>query len=209
MLDAGIIYPISDSQWTSPVQVVPKKGGVTVIKNEKNELISMRTVTGWRMCIDYRNVNLATHKDHFPLPFIDQMLERFANHAFFCYLDGHSGFFQIPIHPSDQEKTTFTCLYRMFAYHQMPFRLCNAPATFQRCMMAIFSQYIENTMEVFTDDFSVHGADFDVFFSNLMTRLGRYTVKNKKIPHTLTSIAVARVDPREFGGQDKTIAYQL
>ncbi|KAI3510680.1 hypothetical protein L1887_17812 [Cichorium endivia] len=173
LLDAGIIYPISDSQWTSPVQVVPKKGGVTVIKNEKNELISTRTVTGWRMCIDYRKLNLATRKDHFPLPFIDQMLERLANHAFFCYLDGYSGFFQIPIHPSDQEKTTFTCPYGTFAYRRMPFGLCNAPATFQRCMMAIFSEYIENTMEVFMDDFSVHGADFDICLSNLTKVLVR------------------------------------
>jgi len=72
---------------------------MTVIKNERDELISTRTVTGWRMCIDYRKLSQATRKDHFPLPFIDQMLERLARHSFFCYLDGYSGFFQIPIHP--------------------------------------------------------------------------------------------------------------
>lgn len=71
LLDAGIIYSISDSAWISPVQVVPKKGGITVVKNEKNELIPTRTVTGWRVCIDYRKLNDATRKDHFPLPFID------------------------------------------------------------------------------------------------------------------------------------------
>jgi len=128
LLDAGVIYPISDSKWVSPVQVVPKKGGLTVIKNDKNESMATRTVTGWRMCIDYRKLNKATHKDHFPLPFIDQMLERLAKHSHFCYLDGYSGFFQIPIHPNDQEKTTFTCPFGTFAYRRMPFDLCNAPA---------------------------------------------------------------------------------
>ena len=93
LLDAGIIYPISDSSWVSPVHVVPKRGGMTVVKNEKNELIPTRTITGWRMCIDYRKLNIATRKDHFPLPFIDQMLERLANHSYFCYLDGYSGYF--------------------------------------------------------------------------------------------------------------------
>ena len=71
LLDAGLIYPISDSSWVSPTQVVPKKGGMTVVPNEKNELIPMRTVAGWRVCIDYRRLNDATRKDHFPFPFID------------------------------------------------------------------------------------------------------------------------------------------
>ncbi|CAA7054278.1 unnamed protein product [Microthlaspi erraticum] len=105
LLDAGVIYPISDSTWVSPVHCVPKKGGITVVKNEKDEMIPTRTITGHRMCIDYRKLNAATRKDHFPLPFIDQMLERLANHPFYCFLDGYSGFFQIPIHPNDQEKT--------------------------------------------------------------------------------------------------------
>jgi hypothetical protein len=86
-LKAGVIYPISDSEWVSPVQVVPKKGGMTVISNEKNELIPQQIVTGWWMCIDYQNLNKATQKDHFSLPFIDEMLERLANHSFFCYLE--------------------------------------------------------------------------------------------------------------------------
>ena len=71
LLDAGIIYPISDSDWVSPIHVVPKKGRLTVVNNENNELIPTRTVTGWRMCIDYRKLNKATRKDHFPLPLID------------------------------------------------------------------------------------------------------------------------------------------
>ncbi|GKB37527.1 reverse transcriptase domain-containing protein [Tanacetum coccineum] len=157
LLDAGLIYPISDSPWVSPVHCVPKKGGMTFVKNEDNELIPTRLVTGWRVCIDYRKLNDATRKDHFPLPFMDQMLERLAGKEYYCFLDGFSGYFQIPIDPQDQEKTTFTCPYGTFAYRRMPFGLCNAPGMFQRCMMAIFHDMIEETMEVFMDDFSVFG----------------------------------------------------
>jgi len=135
LLHAGIIYPVQDSEWVCPVQVVPKKGGMTVVRNERNELIPQQTVTGWRMCIDYRMLNKATRKDHFPLPFIDEMLERLAKHSYFCYLNGYSGYHQIPIHPDDQSKTTFTCPYGTFTYRRMSFGLCNAPASFQRCIM--------------------------------------------------------------------------
>ena len=117
----GFIYAISYSSWVSPVHVVPKKGGFTVIRNEKNELIPTRTVTGWRVCIDYRKLNTATRKDHFPLPFIDQMLDRLAGHPHFCFLDGYSGYNQIAIAPEDQEKTTFTCPFGTFAFRRMPF----------------------------------------------------------------------------------------
>jgi len=116
LLEAGMIYPISDSAWVSPVQIVPKKSGVTVIHNEKNELIPTRTVTGWRMCIDYRKLNQATRKDHFPLPFMDQMLERLAGKAYYCFLDGYSGYNQITVDPQDQENTAFTCPFGIFAY---------------------------------------------------------------------------------------------
>jgi len=160
LLETGIIYAIFDSNWVSPVHVVPKKGGINVITNEKNELIPTRTVTGHRMCINFRKLNAATRKDHFPLPFIDQMLERLANHPYYCFLDGYSGFFQIPIHPDDQERTTFTCPYGTFAYRRMPFGLCNTHATFQRCMMSIFTDLIEDIMEVFMDDFSDYGSSF-------------------------------------------------
>ena len=101
LLHAGIIYSVQDSEWVSPVQVVPKKGGMTVVQNERNELIPQRTVTSWRMYIDYRMLNKATQKDHFPLPFIDEMLERLAKHSYLCYLDGYSGYHQIPIHTDD------------------------------------------------------------------------------------------------------------
>ncbi|GJY14167.1 reverse transcriptase domain-containing protein [Tanacetum coccineum] len=137
LLDARLIYPISDSPWVSPIHCVPKKGGMTVVENEDNELIPTRLVTGWCVCIDYRNLNDATRKDHFPLPFIDQMLERLAGNEYYCFLDGFSRYFQIPINPQDQEKTTFTCPYGTFAYRRIPFGLCNAPGTFQRLYVMI------------------------------------------------------------------------
>nr|GEW93877.1 reverse transcriptase domain-containing protein [Tanacetum cinerariifolium] len=99
LLDAGLIYQISDSPW--------------------------------RVCIDYRKLNEATRKDHFPLPFMDQMLERLAENQYYCFLDGFSGYFQIPIDPKDQEKITFTCPYGTFAYRRILIELCNASGTFQ------------------------------------------------------------------------------
>ncbi|GKB41279.1 DNA-directed DNA polymerase [Tanacetum coccineum] len=124
LLDAGLIYPISDSPWVSPIHVVPKKGGMT-------------------------------------------MLERLARNEFYCFLDGFSGYFQIPIDSQDQEKTTFTCPYGTFAYRRMPFGLCNAHRTFQRCMVAIFHDMIEKTMKVFMDPFSVFGDSFSSCLSHL------------------------------------------
>nr|GEX90079.1 reverse transcriptase domain-containing protein [Tanacetum cinerariifolium] len=154
-------------------QLFDIKGGFTVVENEENELILTRLVTGWRVCIDYRKLNDATHKDHFPLPFMDQILERLGGNKYYCFLDGFSGYFQIPIDPQDQEKTTFTCPYVTFAYRRMPFSLCNAPGTFQRCMMAIFHDMIEKTMEVFMDDFSVSGNSFKTCLSHLDKMLKR------------------------------------
>jgi hypothetical protein len=178
LLHVEIIYHVPHSEWVSPVQVVPKKRGMTVVKNEKNELIPQRTVTGWRMCIDYRKVNKATRKDHFLLPFIDMMLEWLANHYVFCFLDGYSGYRQIPIHPNDQSKTTFTCPYGTYAYRSMSFGLCNAPASFQRCMISIFSKMIEEIMEVFMNDFSIYGKTFDDCLENLDRLLQRCEEKH-------------------------------
>ncbi|GJX78648.1 reverse transcriptase domain-containing protein [Tanacetum coccineum] len=194
LLDVGLIHPISDSPWVSPVHCVPKKGGFTVVENDENELILTRLVTGWRVCIDYRKLNEATRKDHFPLPFMDQMLERLAGNEYYCFLDGFSGYFQIPIDPHDQEKTTFTCPYGTFAYRRMPFGLCNAPGTFQRCMMAIFHDMIEKTMEVFMDDFLVFGNSFENCLSRvdkMLQRRGIEVDKAKvdviaKLPHPTT-----------------------
>ncbi|GKB99511.1 reverse transcriptase domain-containing protein [Tanacetum coccineum] len=188
LLDAGLIYPISDSPWVSPVHCVPKKGGMTVVTNDENELVPTRLVTGWRVCIDYRKFNEATRKDHFPLPFMDQILKKLAGNEYYCFLDGFSGYFQIPIDPKDHEKTTFTCPYRTFAYRRMPFGLCNAPGTFQRCMMAIFHDMIEKTMEFFMDDFSVFGNSFSI---HKISKNGIEVDKAKidviaKLPHPTT-----------------------
>nr|GFA29732.1 DNA-directed DNA polymerase [Tanacetum cinerariifolium] len=97
LLDAGLIYPISNSPWVSPVHCVPKKSGFTVVENEENELIPTRLVIGWRVCIDYRKLNEDTKKDHFPLPFMDQMLERLAENEYYCFLDGFPGTFKFPL----------------------------------------------------------------------------------------------------------------
>ncbi|GJU18958.1 reverse transcriptase domain-containing protein, partial [Tanacetum coccineum] len=136
---------------------------MTVVLNDNNEPDLSRTVTGWRMCIDYRKLNDATRIDHFLLPFIDQTLELLFRNEFYCFLDGFSRFFQIPIAPEDQEKTTFTCPYRTFAYRRMSFELRNAPATFQRCMTVIFHDMVEDFMEVLMDDFSVFSNSFNPY----------------------------------------------
>ena len=114
------------------------KARVTVTVKDKREEIQTRLSTKWRVCIDYQKLNAATKKDHFLFPFIDQILDRLAGPTYFCFLDGYSGYNKIAIHPDDQEKTTFTCPFGTFAFRRMPFRLCNAPTIFQRCMTAIF-----------------------------------------------------------------------
>nr|GFB90115.1 reverse transcriptase domain-containing protein [Tanacetum cinerariifolium] len=167
LLEEDFSPKVQSQRRVSPVHCVPKKGGMTVIKNDENELVPTLLVTGWRVCIDYRKLNEVTRKDHFPLPFMDQMLERLAGNEYYCFLDGFSGYFQIPIDLKDQEKTTLTCPYRTFSYKCVPFGLCNAPGTFQRCMMAIFHDMIEQTMEVFMDDFLVFGNSFSTCLTNL------------------------------------------
>ena len=158
--------------------MVPKKGRFTMIINKKNELIPTRTVTLWRVCIDYKKLNTATIKDHYPLPFIDQILDRLARHPHFCFLDGYSRYNQISIALEDQEKTTFTCAYGTFSFRRIPFRLCNAPTTFQRCMMYMFLDLVEEAMEIFIDDFSVYGSNFEKCLENLEIVLQRCQNKN-------------------------------
>ena len=101
------------------------------------------------------------------------MLDRLVGHEYYCFLDGYFGYNQIDIAPEDQEKTTFTCPYGTFAFSRMPFGLCNASGTFQRCIMAIFSDMVEKTIEVFMDDFSVLGSSFDNCLENLRSVLIR------------------------------------
>ena len=157
----------------SPVHVVPKNGGFTVIKNEKNELILIRIVIGWKVCIDNIKLNTTTRKDHNPLLFIDQMLERLAGQPHYCFVDGYSGYNQISIAFMGQENATFTCPYGIFAFRRMSFGLCNAPTTFQRCMMYMFSDFVEEAMEIFMDDFSVYGSSFEKCLEILETVLQR------------------------------------
>ena len=158
--------------------MVPKKELFSVIRNEKNELITIRIVTGWRVCIDNKKLNTSTRNDHYPLPFIDQMLDRLARHYHYYFLDGYSGYNQIAIAPEDQEKSTFTCPYGTFAFRRMPFRLCNASTTFQRYMMSIFSYLVEEVMEIFMDDFLVYGSSFENCLKNSETILQRCQDKN-------------------------------
>ncbi|XP_076936552.1 uncharacterized protein LOC143603719 [Bidens hawaiensis] len=116
-------------------ETVPKKVGIQVVKDDSGNEVATRPVTGWRICIDYLKLNAATSKDHFPLLFTDQIVEKLSGQKFYCFLDGYSGYNQIAIHPEDQEQTTFTCPYGTFAFSRMPFGLCNAPTTFRRYLM--------------------------------------------------------------------------
>nr|GEW92584.1 reverse transcriptase domain-containing protein [Tanacetum cinerariifolium] len=155
---------------------------------------SQRWVTSSRK----RKLNEATRKYHFPLPFMDQMLERLAGNEYYCFLDGFSGYFQIPIDPMDQEKMTFTYPCGTFAYKRMPFGLCNAPGTFQRCMMAIFYDMIEQTMEVFMDDFLVFGNSFFTCHTNLERMLKSVSNLKEKIDRSSNSYCSELDQPFEL-----------
>ncbi|RDX74187.1 Retrovirus-related Pol polyprotein, partial [Mucuna pruriens] len=146
---------------------------MTVMKNPQDELVPTWIQNSWRVCIDYRRLNQATRKDHFPLPFIDQVLEKLPRKSHYCFLDGFSGYMQIHIAPEDQHKTTFTCPFGTFAYTRMPFGLCNAPSTFQRCMTSIFSNLLQECMEVFMDEFTVYAESFEACLGNLSKVLKR------------------------------------
>jgi len=142
-LGVKFIYPISDSKWVSPFVVVPKKNGK------------------WRISVDYRELNKETQKDHFPLPFIDQVLDTLAGNKFFSFLDGFGGYNQIQIAPEDQDKTTFTCPWGTFSYRVLHFGLCNVPATFQRDILSIFADLINEGLEVYMGDFTSYEDSFD------------------------------------------------
>ena len=148
-LDAGFIYPISDSEWVSPLVLVPKKNGK------------------WRICVDYRKLNKAIKKDHFPFPFIDQVLDGLVGNKFFSFLDGFIGYNKIQISLEDQDKTTFTCPRATFSYRSIPFGLCNGPATFNRALLSIFVELVHDYVEIYMDDFNPYGCDFHEVLSNL------------------------------------------
>ena len=118
--------------------------------------------------MDYQKLNAWTEKDHFPMPFMNQILDRLVGKGWLFFLDGYSGYNQIFIAPEDQEKTTFTCTYGTFAFKIMLFGLCTAPAIFQRCMMWIFFDMVVDTIEVFMDEFFVVGDSFEQFFESFV-----------------------------------------
>jgi hypothetical protein len=155
LLNAGFIYPISEKEWVSPLVIVPKKNGK------------------WRVCVDYRALNKATQKDHFPLPFIDQVLDSLSGKKFFSFLDGFSGYNQIKIATQYQDKTTSTSPWGTFSYRDLPFGLCNALATFQGAVIGIFSDMINDSMEIFMDDFTPYGVSFEEALKNLEKLLKR------------------------------------
>ena len=142
LLEAGFIYPVINSEWVSPIVIVPKKVGT----DGKVKI---------RVCQDFRKLNAATKKDHFPLPFIDMVLDHVAGQECFSFLDGFSGYNQVSIRGEDQLKTTFTTDWGTYAFNRMPFGLCNAPGTFQRLMTDIFRDFLKHFLEVFIDDFAV------------------------------------------------------
>ena len=143
--------------------------------NEKGEEMPTHLTTGWRVCIYCRRLNEVTRKD---LPLMDQLLERISDHPFYCFMDGYSGYFQIEIAIEDEEKTTFTCPFGTYAYRRMLFGLCNAPATFQSCMLSIFSDLLERIVDVYMDDVTVYGGSFEECLINLETALHRCIEKN-------------------------------
>ncbi|RDX77799.1 Retrovirus-related Pol polyprotein, partial [Mucuna pruriens] len=173
LLVVEIIYPILDSQWVSSIQVVSKKFGMTIMKNRHDEMVSTWIQNSWRVCIDYWKLNQVTRKDHFPLPFTDQVLERLAGKSHYYFLDAFFGYIQIHITLVDWHKTTFTCPFDTFAYTRMPFGLCNALSIFRRCMINIFSHLLEDCMEVFMDDFTIYVESFEACLENLSQVLTR------------------------------------
>eukprot|EP00253_Pinus_taeda_P025272 PITA_25272 len=149
LLDVGFIHPISYYEWVSPLVLFPKKNGK------------------WRICVDYKELNKATNKYHFPLPFTEKFLDGLAKYKFFSFLDGFSGYNQIRINPEYQDKTTFTCPWGIFSYKFLPFSLCNALATFQREVLSIFAELVHDSMEIYMDDLTPNGCDFLEALSNL------------------------------------------
>lgn len=166
LLDVGCIYLILNNQWVSMLFIFPKKNGM------------------WRICVDYRELNKATQKYHFPLSFIDQVLDTLVGKEFFFFLDGFDIYNQIQIAPEDQDKTTFTCPWRTFSYQILPFGLCNAPTTFQRAILGNFSNLVNDSVEIYMDEFTPYGNSFTESLKNLQKVLERC----KKMHFSLSTI---------------------
>ena len=165
LLNVNFIYPILDDKWVSPSVIVPKKNGK------------------WYIYADYRELNKSTLKDDFPLPFIDQVLDTLVGKKYFSFLDGFNGYNQIQIVLEDQDKTTFTFPWGTYTYRILPLGLCNAPTSFQRAVLAIFSDLIQNCVQVFMDDFSVYGETFQEALENLEKVLVRCQETNLDLRH--------------------------
>ncbi|MCO5561575.1 hypothetical protein L7F22_015195 [Adiantum nelumboides] len=141
LLKAGFITEVESSDWLSPIVVIPKKNGKL------------------RVCVDYKKLNAQTIKDPFPLAFTDMMLDEIAGHEMYSFMDGYNGYNQLKIAPEDIEKTTFITEWEAFMYLVMPFGLCNAPATFQHCMVEIFSEFLHRFLATFVDDFTIYSTE--------------------------------------------------
>ncbi|MCO5561610.1 hypothetical protein L7F22_015231 [Adiantum nelumboides] len=140
LLQAGFIYLVEDLEWVSPVVVTPKKNGK------------------WRVCVDYKPLNVATKRDHFPLPFQDEIMNEVAHYECYTLCDGYFGYFQIKIVEEDQRKTTFVTPWGCFAYKVMPFGLTNAPATFQLYVTHVFQPFFGESIRVFIDEFCIYSS---------------------------------------------------
>jgi hypothetical protein len=167
LLDAGIIYPIADSRWVSHVHCVPKKGGITVVPNENNKLIPQRVVVGYRMCIDFRKVNKVIKKDHYPLSFIDQMLERYLRKLIFVFLMVILVSLRLLLKSKIKRKPLLLVLMELMLIEVCLLVCAMLLLLFQRCMSAIFHGFCEEIVEVFMDDFSVYGTSFENCLHNL------------------------------------------
>ena len=143
LLGAGFIYPVENSEWVSPVVVVPKKNGK------------------WRVCVDFKPLNAVMKRDHFALPFQDEILDEIARHEMYTVCEGYSGYLQIRIAEEDQRKTTFITLWGCFAYKCMPFGLTNAVFTFNRLAIHVFQPFFGKFVRVFIDDFAIYSTRLD------------------------------------------------
>jgi hypothetical protein len=148
LIEAGFIFLVLSSECVSPIVIVSKKKGIDgVVKIQVFQ--------------DFKKLNDATWKDHYPLQFIDIVLGIVARHSLFSFLDGYAGYNQISIREEDQLKTIFTTDWGTYAFRVMPFGLCNAPRTFQRVMMIIFQQYLHKFLKNFINDFCAYSEDED------------------------------------------------